>query len=314
MRRPRSSRCLSTDTTRVLPQGYRDLIAYGRSCLISGAANDVPDRAGRSEHSADNRSEVSIYPVLFRIGSFEITSFGALVALGALIGLWILRRELRRSALPESGVDAAVAGILGGMVGAKLLWTFEHLGEEPVLDLLLSRGGMSWFGGFAGGVLAGVWMMRRKGLPVLGVLAAATPALAIGHAVGRIGCFLVGDDYGRPTDLPWAVAFPEGLPPTTVPVHPTQIYEALALVPLALLLFRWRQHGRPDAFVVGAYLVLAGAIRFAIEFLRVDVRVLGGLSVAHLASLAAILIGAVILATSKGRAPLNAALDRTRAR
>jgi phosphatidylglycerol:prolipoprotein diacylglycerol transferase len=219
-----------------------------------------------------------------------------------LIGLWIFGRELRRSGLPENGVDAAVAGILGGMVGAKLLWTVEHLGEEPFFDLLLSRGGMSWFGGFAGGVLAGIWMMRRRRLPVVAVLAAATPALAIGHAVGRIGCFLVGDDYGRPTDLPWGVAFPEGLPPTTVPVHPTQLYEALALVPLALLLLRWRRSGRADGFVLGAYLILAGAIRFAIEFLRIDVRVLAGLSVAHFASLAAIALGAAILVKSKGSA------------
>jgi phosphatidylglycerol:prolipoprotein diacylglycerol transferase len=77
------------------------------------------------------------------------------------------------------------------------------------------------------------------------VLAAATPALAVGHAIGRIGCFLVGDDYGRPTNLPWRIAFPEGLPPTAVPVHPTQLYEAAALVPLVILLMRWRRSGRP---------------------------------------------------------------------
>lgn len=224
-----------------------------------------------------------------------------MVALGALVGLWILGRELRRSGLPESGTDAAIAGVLGGMAGAKLLWVFEHLGEAPALDLLLSRGGMSWFGGFAGGVLAGVAVMRWKRLPVVAVLAAATPALAIGHAIGRIGCFLVGDDYGRPSHLPWAVAFPEGLPPTTIPVHPTQLYEAAALVPLAWLLFRWRRGGRADTFVLGAYLALAGTIRFAIEFLRIDVRVLGPLSVAHIASLGAIGIGLALLARSYRR-------------
>ena len=253
--------------------------------------------------SNDNWAEAPIYPVLFRIGSFEITSFGALVALGALVGLWIFRRELRRSGLPEHGIDSAVAGILGGMLGAKLLWTVEHLGEEPVLDLLLSRGGMSWFGGFAGGVLAGIWTMKRKHLPVVATLAAATPALAIGHAIGRIGCFLVGDDYGRPTDLPWGIAFPEGLPPTTAAVHPTQIYEALALVPLAWLLIHWRKRGRSNTFVLGAYLALAGAIRFGIEFLRVDTRVLGNLSVAHLASLAATFIGLALLYRSRGASP-----------
>lgn len=177
------------------------------------------------------------------------------------------------------------------MAGAKLLWVFEHLGEEPVIDLLLSRGGMSWFGGFAGGVLAGLVVMQRKRLPKVAILAAATPALAVGHAIGRIGCFLVGDDYGRPTDLPWGIAFPDGLPPTTVPVHPTQIYEALALVPLAVLLFRWRRLERADAFVLGAYLLLGGAIRFAIEFLRVNERVVGPFSVAHLASMVVIFLG-----------------------
>ena len=79
------------------------------------------------------------------------------------------------------------------MAGAKLLWVFEHLGEDPVIDLLLSRGGMSWFGGFAGGVLAGLVVMQRKRLPKVAILAAATPALAVGHAIGRIGCFLLGD-------------------------------------------------------------------------------------------------------------------------
>jgi phosphatidylglycerol---prolipoprotein diacylglyceryl transferase len=242
-----------------------------------------------------------VYPTLFRIGSFEVTTFGAMLAVGALVGLWVLRGELRRSRLPESALDAAVAGVIGGMVGAKLLWVVEHSGEEPFFNLLLSRGGMSWFGGFAGGILAGLAVMQRRRLPKLAVLAAATPALAIGHAIGRIGCFLVGDDYGRPTDLPWGVAFPQGLPPTAVPVHPTQLYEAIALVPLAWLLFRWRRQGRPDTFVLGAYLVLAGTIRFLIEFVRVNVRVVGVLTVAHLASLAAVAVGVAFLAASRRR-------------
>ena len=236
-----------------------------------------------------------MYPVLFRIGSFEITSFGVLVATGALVGLWIMRRELRRAGLPDDALDAAVAGLAGGLAGAKLLWVAEHAGEEPLVDLLFSRGGMSWFGGFAGGVLAGLIVMRRKRLPTLRVLAAATPALAVGHAIGRVGCLLVGDDYGTPTSLPWGIAFPEGLPPTDVPVHPTQIYEAAALIPLAWLLLRWRRSGRADRFVLGAYLLLAGAIRFAVELLRVNEDVLGPLSVAHLASLVAMAVGAVLL-------------------
>lgn len=208
-------------------------------------------------------------------------------------------RELARADLPAKAIDAGYAGIVGGLLGAKLLWVAEHFGEEPFASLLLSRGGMSWFGGFAGGVGAGLALLRAYRLPILPILAAATPALAIGHAIGRIGCFLVGDDYGRPSDLPWAVAFPEGFPPTTVPVHPTQLYEAALLVPIAVMLTRWRRQRRSDAFVVGRYLMLAGGLRFAIEFVRVNERVLGPLTVAHLAALLAIGAG-VYIATRNG--------------
>ncbi len=237
-----------------------------------------------------------MYPILFRIGGFEVTSFGVMVAIGALVGLWLFRRELARSGLPESATDAAVAGVLGGLAGAKLLWTLEHAGEAALPSLLLSRGGMSWFGGLIGGLAVGLWVMWRRHLPIVATLAAATPALAVGHAIGRIGCFLVGDDYGRPSDLPWAVAFPQGLPPTDVPVHPTQLYEAIALAVVAWALLRWRRRGVADAVVLGRYLVLAGAIRFAIEFIRVNVRVLGPFTVAHLVSLALVVAGVALLA------------------
>ncbi len=237
-----------------------------------------------------------IYPVLFRIGEFEITSFGVMVAVAAVAGLWLFDRERRRSNLPDSVVDAAMAGVFGGLAGAKVIWAIEHAGrQEPFLDLLLSRGGLSWFGGFVGGVLAGMLMLRRRRLPILPVLAAATPALALAHAIGRVGCFLVGDDYGVPSTLPWAVAFPEGLPPTLTPVHPTQLYETVALLPLMWLLLRWRRQGRPDHFVLGAYLIAAGLVRFVIEFLRVREPVAGPLAVAHLFALAAIAVGVALL-------------------
>ena len=217
------------------------------------------------------------------------------MAIAALVALGIFRREARRSGLPETALDAGLAGVLGGIAGAKLLWVAEHLGEAPFLSLLLSRSGMSWFGGLAGGLLVGIAMVRRRRLPLMASLAAAAVPLAVGHAIGRIGCFLVGDDYGRPSTLPWAVAFPEGAPPTDVPVHPTQIYEALVLVPIALILLGWRRQGRDDRFVFGAYLVMVGSVRFAIEFLRVNVHVLGVLTVAQIASLLAVLTGVLLL-------------------
>ena len=224
-----------------------------------------------------------------------------LVAVGALVGLWLFRRELRRAGFPENAADAGMAGVFGGLFGAKLLWAFEHAGEAPVMDLLLSRGGMSWFGGFAGGLLAGIWMIRRRRLNLMSVLAAATPGLAAGHAIGRIGCFLVGDDYGSPSTLPWAVAFPEGLPPTMVPVHPTQLYEALLLMPILALLLRWRRDGHADRRVLAMYLLLTGSLRFAIEFVRINERVIGSLTVAHLASLTVIAAGALLVSLTPER-------------
>ncbi len=241
-----------------------------------------------------------MYPVLFRIGEFEITSFGALVAIAMLAGLWLFERERRRSGLPENTLDAGMAGVFGGLVGAKVAWAIEHAGREgPFLDLLLSRGGLSWFGGFAGGLLAGILVLRYRRQSVLAVLAAATPALALAHAIGRIGCFLVGDDYGIPSTLPWAVAFPEGLPPTSIPVHPTQLYESAALLPVAWLLQRWRRQGRRDQFVLGAYLVSTGLLRFGIEFLRLRDPIAGPFAVAHVLSFAAVCAGVLLLRSKR---------------
>lgn len=241
-----------------------------------------------------------MYPVLFRVGEIEITSFGVLVAMAMLAGLWLFERERRRSGLPENTLDAGMAGVFGGLVGAKVAWAVEHAGREgPFLDLLLSRGGLSWFGGFAGGLLAGILVLRFRRQSVLAVLAAATPALALAHAIGRVGCFLVGDDYGIPSTLPWAVAFPEGLPPTSIPVHPTQLYETAALLPIAWLLLRWRHDGRSDRFVLGAYLVATGLVRFTIEFLRLREPLTGPFAVAHVLSLVAVCAGAFLLRSQR---------------
>lgn len=237
-----------------------------------------------------------MYPTFLRIGDFEITSFGVMVALGALAGLLVFQRELRRAALPADAVNAALAGVLGGLVGAKLIWSIEFHGTAPFFDLLFSRGGLSWFGGFAGGLTAGLTTLRRYRVPLVRGLAAASPGLALGHAIGRIGCFLVGDDYGSPSTLPWAVAFPRGLPPTDVPVHPTQLYEAIPLFVIAWLLMRWRRGGVSDPIVLSRYLMLAGALRFAVELVRINAPVLGPLTLAQLWSLALIAAGATIAA------------------
>src|SRR3954465_16004441 len=221
-----------------------------------------------------------------------------MVALGALAGLWVFRRELARSGLPDAAMDAAVYGLVGGVLGAKLLYVFEHLNESSFFSLFLDRGGMSWFGGFAGGLIAGFVTIRAKHWPLVAGLAAAPPALGIGQMVGRVGCFLVGDDYGHPTSLPWGVAFPKGLPPTTDRVHPTQIYEAIFLGFFAWVLIRWRRKGLSDRTVLGRYFVTVGAFRFVLEFAPAKTRVLGPLTVAQLFSLAVVTLGIGILVTA----------------
>lgn len=216
----------------------------------------------------------------------------------------MFRREIDRAGLPPGAIDAAFAGIFGGLLGAKLWWTVEFYDTAPYLSLLFSRGGLSWFGGFTFGLAAGLLVIRLRRLPLLAILAAAAPALAIGHAIGRIGCFLVGDDYGKVSSLPWAVAFPDGLPPTLERVHPTQLYEAMPLFLIGWLLLRGRRRKLDDRVILGAYFALAGTTRFAIEFVRVNERVLGPLTIAHLASLGATALGVGLL-LSTSRSPVT---------
>lgn len=236
-----------------------------------------------------------MYPVIGRIGGLEITSFGVMVALGFLAGLWVFRRQLKARGLPEHFENAAIIGAAGGLLGAKLIWVVEFSGTAPIADLLFSRGGLSWFGGLIGGVGSGLAALRVMRAPLVTTLAAAAPALAVGHMLGRVGCFLVGDDYGQPSSLPWAVAFPNGLPPTDVPVHPTQIYEALFLGWLAWLLIREQRRGVSDRHILGHYMILAGGFRFLLEFIRINEPVLFGFTVAQILALVLAATGAVLL-------------------
>ena len=250
-----------------------------------------------------------MYPVIARIGDFEITSFGLLVAIGVLCGLWVFRRELAARGLPPSIENAALVGALAGFIGAKVFWTLENIGEAPVSDLVFSRSGLSWFGGLSGGLAGGIGTILFMRWPLIPSLAAAAPALAIGHLLGRIGCFLVGDDYGRPSNLPWVVAFPEGSPPTDIPVHPTQLYEAIFLGWLAWWLVRERRRGAADYVVLGHYMILAGGFRFLLEFISVNERILFGTTVAQVLAVGLILTGVVVLSYGQRVRRGTSALD-----
>jgi phosphatidylglycerol:prolipoprotein diacylglycerol transferase len=252
---------------------------------------------------------MTVYP--FRIPlpfwPHEITGYGLMMMVAFLAGGWLIARDLRRRRLSEDyAADMVAAAVIGGIIGAKL-W---YVALTQDLGSLLSRGGLVWYGGFIGGALAVMLNGWRLGVPLRWTMQLAAPALALAYAIGRVGCFLVNDDYGRPTDLPWGMKFPQGLPPSTagnlqtlfgipVPagtdpatvlaVHPTQLYEALLMTLAFVVLWRLRD-ARPIGWLFGLYLVFAGTERFAIEILRAkDDRFLGPFTLAQLTSV--ILIG-----------------------
>lgn len=261
-----------------------------------------------------------MWPTLFRIGSFEITTFGLMMFAGFVVGGWILTRDFRRSGLSEDDASNVVlAAAIGGILGAKIYYAILY-GDW---GLLFTRAGLVWYGGFIGGTLAASLLLALKRVPYLKATDAAVPGLAIGYALGRIGCFLVGDDYGRPTDSWIGIAFPKGAPPTTADslrefgvridptlpadtllrVHPTQLYEAGAAFLIYFILARTIRRPHTAGFVFGLFLLLAGVERFLVEFVRAkDDRFLGPFTIAQLISVALIVVGTWLVATRRNRA------------
>lgn len=260
-----------------------------------------------------------MFPILFEIGGFKVTSFGASIALAFLAAAWIVARALKQKGEnPEYAWDLAGWAAIGGILGAKIYYLFLHFGETAAdpWGALLSRSGLVWYGGLMGGAAAVLFRLWQLKLPVWTFADAVAPGLALGYAVGRVGCFLVGDDYGAPTDAPWAVAFPQGAPPSTagnlrafgvdVPasvadgtvmsVHPTQLYETgMSLIILAILLRMRPKLAETRGQLFALWLALAGVERFIVEIFRAkDDRFLGVFSVAQLISVLLIATAGVV--------------------
>ncbi|MBC7293544.1 MAG: prolipoprotein diacylglyceryl transferase, partial [Thermoleophilia bacterium] len=183
-----------------------------------------------------------------------------------------------------------IAAIIGGLLGAKIHYVIIHPDEFP--GNLLSGSGLVWFGGLFGAIVAVVIVTLLSKERLAAVMDAGAPAVAIGYTVGRIGCFLRGDDYGVPTDLPWGMSFPQGVPPTTVKVHPTQLYESFAsLVIFALLIWVISPRLKREGSLMFAYLILAGVERFLVEFIRTNKPVALGLTQQQWISIALFVVG-----------------------
>jgi len=247
-------------------------------------------------------AEIVHHPLSYQVGPFNLTGFGLAILLTFVIAQLISQYEMeRRGHDPTVMGDLVFAAVVGGLLGAKIYYAILMHDWSS----LASRAGFVFWGGLIGGILATALVMRWKHLSFARVSDVSSATLAAGYAVGRTGCWAVGDDYGRPWSGFLATKFPEGAPPSTVAnmsqifgvkfpasmpqnevvaVHPTQLYEVSAGFVMFLILWRYRDHKHAEGWLFGLYCVLAGIERFIIEFFRAkDDRIFaGGLTVAQI--------------------------------
>jgi phosphatidylglycerol:prolipoprotein diacylglycerol transferase len=255
-----------------------------------------------------------MYPEIVRLGPFVISSYGFMMVVAFILVYFLLARDGKKLGWdPEFSQDLVFWAAIGGVVGAKVYYLIENIGRgsghnltgllEMIVGLFtldfqrMAAGiqnfgaGMVYFGGLMGALILITIGLRRRKHPWLPVADLVAPYIILGYAIGRVGCFLVGDDYGIPSSLPWAMAFPNGLPPTLVTVHPTQLYELLLGVGIAGYLYWKRDHGRFTGEIFALYLILAGLERFMIEFIRTNPAYMFGLSGAQLIGIVMMSVG-----------------------
>ena len=249
-----------------------------------------------------------MYPVLFKIGPVVINSFGAMVAIAFLTANYLFTRELRRRKLPNADAAASAVTLLalgGGILGAKLFHLAENYNDflaDPAAQIF-SGAGLTFYGGLIVAIAAIMLYARRKNVPFLLFADAAAPALILAYGIGRIGCQLAGDgDYGTPTDLPWGMAYPDGLVPTNEIVHPAPVYETLGATAACFVLWALRKKYPQTGAIFGLYLVLAGVERLLVEFIRVN-PVYFGLSQAQWISIALIIYGGWLFNSRRRQTP-----------
>jgi phosphatidylglycerol:prolipoprotein diacylglycerol transferase len=244
-----------------------------------------------------------MYPEL-NLGPLTLQTFGLMFALAFLAAGALIAKRLKEIGKPvDWAYEMGFAALLGGIVGSRVYFVVQNYSsvKDDLIGNLFSGSGLVWYGGAIGGAAAVLlWAWYRDFLkPALFDLAA--PALALGYAIGRCGCQLSGDgDYGKAWDGPWAMSYPDGTVPTDQTVHPTPVYETLAMGLGAWMLWQLRDRFRAGV-LFAIYLIYAGAERFAFEFLRRNSDAALGLTMAQLESLAMIAIGAVWIAAVRHR-------------
>jgi phosphatidylglycerol---prolipoprotein diacylglyceryl transferase len=232
------------------------------------------------------------------IGPLELQNFGICFALGFLAAGAVLGRRLRELRKPPDwAYEMIFASFVGGLVGSRVDYLLQNWDQvsDDVLGNVLSGSGLVWFGGVVGGAIGVVLWAHWRGWLTWQMFDASSLPLALGYAVGRVGCQLSGDgDYGVASDLPWAMAYPDGTVATTEEVHPTPIYETLAMGFAVLLLWRLRDRFAPGV-LFGLYLLLAGTERLLVELIRRNESVVAGLTLPQLVSLGLLALGAALV-------------------
>lgn len=223
-----------------------------------------------------------MHPQLFHLDSFWLPTYGFLVAVGVLAGLFTASRlAIREGIDPDKTWNLGAIAVFSAIIGAKLLlfindwnWYSEHPAEIFSLNTLQAGG--VFYGGLIAAVGASLWYIRRHRLPVGRTCDAFAPGIALGHAIGRLGCFAAGCCYGKPTDQAWGVTFTSEVAstlsgtPLGISLHPTQLYEAAIEFTNFLVLYWLFKHKKNDGQVIGAYMFLYGMARYFLEFLRND--------------------------------------------
>jgi len=235
------------------------------------------------------------------IGPLTLQTFGICFAAGFIAAGLVLSKRFREWGKPADwAYEMVLCGLVGGVIGARIDYLIENYDavSDDLLGNLFSGTGLVWYGGAIGGAIGvGLWAWRR-GMLNLNLLDLASVPLALGYAIGRIGCQLSGDgDYGKEWDGPWAMSYPDGTVATEAEVHPTPIYETLAMGLVALVLWRWRDRFRPGV-LFALYLVFAGLERLLVEFIRRNDDLALGLTQAQLLSVAMIVAGALWIASA----------------
>jgi len=272
-----------------------------------------------------------MYPELFKIGPFTVYSFGVMIGLGVIASTFILFKEAKRNNLDiYFTLEIVIISILSEIIGGKLLYIIENFNrflKNPV-GIGLSPEGSTYYGGFILAAIVIYIYVKRKKIPFLHATDIIAVALPVMYAFGRIGCHLSGDgDYGTPTNLPWGTnyehgvmppsvmfrmnhiqnSFPDGIVPDNTPLHPTPVYEAIAAMIVFFILWKYRKHGWIAGRLFMLYLVLSSISRFFVEFIRLNQRILFGLSEAQLISIVFFIIG--VYGFYKLKSPFNSTKD-----